>query len=75
MDDIKNAKAIELTGFPEKSFQESMQAWQRKMEKCIRHEKDYHEGKSLSVKFGLEKIACDTSPGTFCLVSFSYFKL
>ncbi|CAK8690514.1 unnamed protein product [Clavelina lepadiformis] len=43
----KKAVTTELRRIPEKSFQECMQAWQRRMGKCIRHQEDYIEGGNL----------------------------
>ena len=41
---IKRAVTKELRAIPKKSFQECMEAWQRRMEKCIRAHGDYFEG-------------------------------
>ena len=41
---IKRAVTKELRAIPKKSFQECMDAWQRRMEKCIRAHGDYFEG-------------------------------
>ena len=43
----KTAVTRELRAIPEKSFQESMEAWQRRLEKCIRAQGDYFEGDML----------------------------
>ena len=45
--DIKKAVTTELWRIPEESFQECMQAWQRRMGKCVRLEGDYFEGDDL----------------------------
>ena len=37
---IKTAMTIELRAIPEKSFQECAEAWQRRLEKCIRDQGD-----------------------------------
>ncbi|XP_027233874.2 uncharacterized protein [Penaeus vannamei] len=47
VDDIKKAVTTELRRIPEESFQECMQAWQRRMRKCIRLQGDYFEGENL----------------------------
>ena len=44
---IKTAVTRELRGIPEVSFQECMEAWQRRLEKCIRAQGDYFEGDML----------------------------
>ena len=36
VEDIKKAVTKELRGIPEKSFQECMEVWQRRMAKCVR---------------------------------------
>ena len=41
---IKRAVTKELQAIPKKSFQECMEAWQRRMEKCVRAHGDYFEG-------------------------------
>ena len=37
----------ELSDIPEDSFQQCIEAWQRKMENCIRLEGDYFEGETM----------------------------
>ena len=44
---IKRAVTTELRGIPEESFQQRMEAWQRRMEKCIRLEGGYFEGETM----------------------------
>ena len=44
--DIKKAMTTELR-IPEETFQECIQAWQRRMGKCIRLQGDYFEGDNL----------------------------
>ena len=44
---IKRAVTTELRGIPEESFQQCIEAWQRRMEKCIRLEGDYFEGEPM----------------------------
>ena len=44
---IKRAVTTELRGIPEESFQQCAEAWQRRMEKCIRLEGDYFEGETM----------------------------
>ena len=44
---IKRAVTTELRGIPEESFQQCIEAWQRRMEKCIRLEGDYFEGETM----------------------------
>ena len=44
---IKTAVMRELRAIPEKSFQECVEAWQRRLEKCIRAQGDYFEGDML----------------------------
>ena len=41
---IKTAEARELRAVPDESFQECTEAWQRRLEKCIRAQGDYFEG-------------------------------
>ena len=41
---IKRAVTKELRAIPKKSFQECMEAWQRRMEKCVRAHGDHFEG-------------------------------
>ena len=41
---IKRAVTKELRVIPKKSFQECIEAWQRRMEKCVRAHGDYFEG-------------------------------
>jgi len=38
---------MELRGVPEESFQQCIEVWQRRMEKCIRLEGDYSEGETM----------------------------
>ena len=44
---IKTAVPRELRAIPEESFQECVEAWQRRLEKCIRAQGDYFEGNEL----------------------------
>ena len=44
---IKTAIARELQAIPEESFLECVEAWQRRLEKCIRAQGDYFEGNLL----------------------------
>ena len=44
---IKTAVTRELRAFVEKSFKEYVEAWQRRLEKCIRAQGDYFEGNML----------------------------
>ena len=44
---IKTAETRELRAIPEKSFQGCLEAWQRRLEKCIRPQGDYFEGNML----------------------------
>ena len=44
VEDIKMALMTELRRIPEESFQECMEAWQRRMGKCVRLQGDYFEG-------------------------------
>ena len=44
---IKRAVTTELRGIPEESFQQCIEAWQRRMDKCIRLEGDYFEGETM----------------------------
>ena len=44
---IKRAVTTELKGIPEESFQQCTEAWQRRMEKCIRLEEYYFEGETM----------------------------
>ena len=46
MEAIKRAVTMELRGIPEESFQQCIEAWQRRMEKCIRFKVDYFEGET-----------------------------
>ena len=41
------ALIMEVRSAPEESFQQSTEVWQRRMEKCIRHEEDYFEGETI----------------------------
>ena len=41
---IKTAVTRELRAIPKESFQECVEAWQRRLEKCIRAQGDYFEG-------------------------------
>ena len=41
---IKTAVTRELRAIPEESFQECVEAWQRKLEQCIRAQGNYFEG-------------------------------
>ena len=47
MEAIKKAVTTELKRIPEESFQECMEAWQKRMRKCVRLEADYFEGENL----------------------------
>ena len=44
---IKRAVTTELSGIPKESFQQCIEAWQRRMEKRIRLEGDYFEGETM----------------------------
>ena len=44
---IKRAVTTELRGIPEESFQQCIEAWQRRMEKCIPLKKGYFEGETM----------------------------
>ena len=44
---IKIAATTELRVIPEESFQECVEAWQRRLEKCILAQGDYFEGNML----------------------------
>ena len=44
---IKTAETRELQAILEESFQECVEAWQRRLEKCIRAQGDYFEGDML----------------------------
>jgi len=44
---IKTTVTRELRAIPEEYFQEYVEAWQRRLEKCIRAQKDYFEGDML----------------------------
>ena len=44
---IKTAVTRELQAIPEESFQEFVEAWQRRLEKCIQAQEDYFEGDIL----------------------------
>jgi len=44
---IKTAMTRELQAILEESFQECIEAWQRRLEKCIRAQGDYFEGEML----------------------------
>jgi len=44
---IKTVVTRELRAIPQESFQECMEAWQRKLEKCIRVQGDYFEDDML----------------------------
>ena len=44
---IKTAVTRELRAIPEESFQKCVEAWQRRLEKCIRAQGDYFEGDML----------------------------
>ena len=44
---IKTAVTRELRANPEESFLECVEAWQRRLEKCIRAQGDYFEGDML----------------------------
>ena len=44
---IKRAVTMELRGIPEESFQQRMEAWQRRMEKCVRRKGGYFEGGTM----------------------------
>ena len=40
---VKTAVPTDLRDIPEKSFQQCKEAWQRRLEKCVRLEGDYFE--------------------------------
>ena len=44
---IKTAVTRELRAIAKESFQECVEAWQRRLEKCIRAQGDYFEGDML----------------------------
>jgi len=44
---IKRAVTVKLKEIPEESFQESINEWKKRMEKCIRFEGDYFEGENV----------------------------
>ena len=44
---IKRAVTTELKGIPEESFQQCIEAWQRRMEKWARLEGGYFEGETM----------------------------
>ena len=44
---IKTAVTRELRAIPEESFQECVEVWQKRLEKCIRAQGDYFEGDML----------------------------
>ena len=44
---IKSAVTRELRAIPEESFQDCVEGWQRRLEKCIRAQRDYFEGDML----------------------------
>ena len=44
---IKTVVARELRAIPEESFQECVEAWQKRLKKCIRAQGDYFEGDML----------------------------
>ena len=44
---IKTAVTRELRAIPEESFQEWVEVWQRRLEKCIRAQRDYFEDDML----------------------------
>ena len=44
---IKRAVTTELRGIPEESFQQRVEAWQRRMEKCVRGKGGYFEGGTM----------------------------
>jgi len=44
---IKMAVTKELRAILDKSFQECMETWQRRMVKCVRFQVDYFEGDML----------------------------
>ena len=46
-EDIKIAVTTELRAIPEESFRKCVEAWRRKLEKCIRAQGEYFEGYML----------------------------
>ena len=46
-DAIKTAVTKDLRAIPENSFQECVEAWQRRLEKCIQAQGNYFEGDML----------------------------
>jgi len=44
---IKRAVTMKLKAIPEESFQGSINAWKKRMKKCIRFEGDYFEGENV----------------------------
>ena len=47
MEAIKRAVMTELRGVPDESFQQCIEAWHSRMEKCVRREGDYFEGGTM----------------------------
>ena len=43
--DIKTVVTTDLRDIPDKSFQQCIEAWQRRLDKCIRLKGDYFEWK------------------------------
>jgi len=44
---IKRAMTIKLKAIPEESFHGSINAWKKRMKKCIRFEGDYFKGENV----------------------------
>jgi len=44
---IKTGLTRDLQAIPKESFQECVKAWQRRLEKCIRAQRDYFKGDML----------------------------
>ena len=44
---IKRAVTTDLRGILEESFQQCIEAWQRRLEMCNRLEGDYYEGETM----------------------------
>ena len=44
---IKRAMTMELRRIPEEAFRECIEAWKKRMDKCVRMEGNYFEGDKL----------------------------
>ena len=47
MEAIKRAVTTELRRIPEEAFRRCIEAWKRRMDKCVRLEGNYFEGDKL----------------------------